>query len=679
MPRFSFIFVFVCAFCAHFYAQTDAATAQEELLEYYFLNNDQATEADGQIFLEQLEYLSQNLLNINTATFQSLTSTQLVSPTLAQNLINYRKLIGPLISVHELQAVPGWTVDDIKRILPFVAATDLDSRGQTSILALLRDAKKDILVRYTPAPPSLPNEVEGSKHGIAIRFRANAQGRLRFGLLGEKDPGETFFKGSNKSGFDNYTAYLFLKNDASSRIKTLALGNYQVRLGQGLIVYSGLAFGKSPNSTLVLRSGDPLGPFTSLAEGLAMRGAASTIRVTKKMDATVFASYAKRDANLSNAVDTLLGGAEEIFTALQTSGLHRTRSELENEKVLTETALGASLRWSHQQTELSANTVFYHFDKPWQPTPAPYRLFAFSGQNLLANSLSYRTVYRNLIAFGETAMSQNGAVASSNGVILSPDRKVSVALVQRFLPANYQNLNAFPFADGSSGNNEHGLFLGLEIRPAKGWIINTYGDLWRNPWLRFNADLPTVGHDVLLRVAYTKRRNFSTYLQLQQKNRNQNTPSDLAELPGLIGAQRTSLRLHCEQNVSSRLVLRTRAEHSWFRYTGYGLTRGYLVYTEAVIKRTLSFPFGFSARYALFDIPQSQNTIYAYEQDVTAAFSVPPLSGVGSRAYLNMRWFFARKMSLEGRVARTYLWKTATESQSVGSNFFYRVQLRYAF
>jgi Helix-hairpin-helix motif len=678
MQRFLLLLLFQCLSLVVANAQNEQTTAPDELLEYFFQNNEQATEADGQVFLEQLDYLSRNKLDLNTATFDELTSSQLIRPELAQNLINYRNTLGTLISIHELQAVPAWELDDIKRILPFAELGSLDARANNgSIWSVFKASKKDLLFRYTPAPASLPNNTEGSGHGLSVRFRATAQGKLRFGILGEKDPGEAFFRGSNKTGFDNYTAYLFLKNSADKRIKNLALGNYQVRLGQGLIMYSGLAFGKSPSSTLVLRSADALGPFTSLAEGLAMRGAAATIRSGKHIETTVFGSYARRDANLNLATDTLLGGAEEIFTALQTSGLHRTASELENEKVLNETAVGASVRWSDNQTDIAAQSVFYRFDKPWQPTPSPYRAFAFTGKQLLAGSVSYRTLYRNIIPFGETAVSDNGAVATTNGVILSPDRKASLAVVHRHLPARYQNINGNPFADGSSGNNEHGLFIGLEVRPLKGWTINTYADVWRNPWLRYNADLPTPGHDILIRLTYVKKRSFSAYAQLQRKNRVQNTPSTFENAPALLAAERISFRLHAEQNVTPGLILRSRLEHSWFQYAGFAQTKGFLAYTEAVMKRSLNVPFSFSARYAIFDIANSQNAIYAYEQDVTAAFSVPQSSGRGSRAYLNLRWFISRGMTLEGRVARTFLDKTATDSQELGSAWFYRAQLRF--
>jgi DNA uptake protein ComE-like DNA-binding protein len=335
----------ILLWCTYAQAQTVPASAdasQQELLEYFFLNNEQATEANAQVFLEQLDYLSQNKLNLNTASLTELTSSQLIPPTLAQSLLAYRSSLGALISIHELQAVPGWNLEDIKRILPFVEIGNLDTRSQASLFSLLKSSKKDLLLRYAPRSSSgdLPSSAEGSEHAFAVRFRAQAAGRLRMGILMEKDPGETMFKGSNKQGFDYYGAYLFLKNSPEKRVRLVALGDYQVRLGQGLIVFSGLAFGKSPNTTLVLRGSDAVGPFTSFAEGLAMRGAATTIRCSKQIEATIFGSRIKRDANLSLQADTLLGGIDEVFTALQSSGLHRTPGENADEKAITETAAG---------------------------------------------------------------------------------------------------------------------------------------------------------------------------------------------------------------------------------------------------------------------------------------------------------------------------------------------------
>lgn len=125
------LFLFCCPI---FVSAQTVESMQEILLEYFFLNNEQATESDGQIFLENLEYIAANPIDLNTAGFDEMTSSQLISPNLAQNLIAYRQTIGPLISAHELQAVPGWTLEQIKIILPFIEVGNLDARASDSNL-----------------------------------------------------------------------------------------------------------------------------------------------------------------------------------------------------------------------------------------------------------------------------------------------------------------------------------------------------------------------------------------------------------------------------------------------------------------------------------------------------------------------------------------------------------------
>ena len=59
-------------------------------------------------------------------------------------------------------------------------------------------------------------------------------------FTGEKDAGEEFFQGSQKNGFDFYSAHLFVQGFGT--IKQLAIGDFQAQFGQGLTFWSGLAF-----------------------------------------------------------------------------------------------------------------------------------------------------------------------------------------------------------------------------------------------------------------------------------------------------------------------------------------------------------------------------------------------------------------------------------------------------
>ena len=64
------------------------------------------------------------------------------------------------------------------------------------------------------------------------------------GLTAEKDAGEPFFCKYNKKGYDFYSAYFFLQD--VKKLKSLAIGNYRVSFGYGLVINTGgFSFGKS--------------------------------------------------------------------------------------------------------------------------------------------------------------------------------------------------------------------------------------------------------------------------------------------------------------------------------------------------------------------------------------------------------------------------------------------------
>ena len=60
--------------------------------------------------------------------------------------------------------------------------------------------------------------------------------------MAEKDPGEAFFRHSNKQGFDYTNAFAnFRLGHKDSRIY---VGGYHVRFGQGLVAWQGFSMGK---------------------------------------------------------------------------------------------------------------------------------------------------------------------------------------------------------------------------------------------------------------------------------------------------------------------------------------------------------------------------------------------------------------------------------------------------
>jgi hypothetical protein len=649
--------------------------AVSELLENFFRSNEGASESDAQLFLERLETLRQSPLDLNTATREDLLSLQLLNELQVEELLNYRRKLGNLLNIYELQAIPTWEAADIRRVQPFVEVGNgsLDQRAAPLYKGLYQGNNEFLMRLGRSVPLRFANGAEGGANAFAIRYRHNFDNRLRFGFTAENDAGEAFFKKSNKKGFDFYSAHLFLNNTAGKFLKSLAIGDYTARMGQGMLLQTGFSPGKSAESVTLLRGAKKLGAYSAFGEAFFLRGVGATFRLSKHFEVNTFASYRRRDAN----VDTVDAFADEVkFTSFITSGLHRTPSEIENERKIHEILGGATVTYLHKAGQVSINALHLLYDRPFEPIEQPYRLYTFRGKQLTGFSIDHQTRWRNYLIFGENARSDNGGFALLNGLLIGADRRVSLGLVHRYFDPRYQSVYAAPFAEVSSGAaNEQGLYTGIEIRPSKPWKINAYADLWRHPWLRFGVDGPSHGQEYLVRVLWQPNKTFQAYMigQTETKERNAASPEN-----GLVNNKRERIRLHTGYKVGPGLELRSRVEWIFFTEGNNARSAGFLAYQEAVCKPK-GFPVSGAVRYAVFDTENFDTRVFSFENDLFSAVSIPGFAGRGSRYYLNLTWRIQKNWRLEGRVETTYLQKAVTSGTVAGRQTVYKVQMRNSF
>lgn len=670
------------------YAQGD-----DELLENFFRDNEAASESDAQQFLEMLDLLRERPLNLNTVSREDLLALHLLNKLQVESFLEYRNAFGPFLNEYELQAIPYWELDDIRRVLQFSRIkTGLDTRN-TNLLKGFREGDNELLLRWArPAPPNYDTDkAQGRPNVWALRYRHSFDNRLRFGFTMENDAGENFFshdlipvrdaKGNitdtlrRWQGFDFYSAHIFMQN-WNKTVKVLALGDYSARLGQGLLLQTGFAPGKSAETVSVARGGRKLNAYAAFGETFFFRGAAATITAGKNVEITALYSDRRRDANIVNMVSDTLQEEDIQFSALQTSGYHRTSAELEDEKKLREQVGGLAATWNGQQGQITANALHITYDRPWNPTAAPYREFTFRGTSLTGLSLDYHYRWRNLFLFGETARSNNGGVAAVNGLLFSADRHVTLSAVHRSLGKDYQSIYGNPFAEVSGASNEQGLYLGADVRWTRRVQINVYADVWRHPWLRFGVDAPSQGREYLARVLWTQSRAFSVYALWQSETKQRN--DELNKPFGLVDGRRDRLRLHSIYKVNKAVELRSRIEWATYRIGERAASKGFVAYQEAVIK-PLGSPISAALRYAIFDTDDFDSRVYAFENDLFAAVSIPAFSGRGTRWYCNLHWRANRWLRLDARAEETKVLRAGSSTGRTGSLKVWKVQARLKF
>ncbi|MCC6461966.1 MAG: helix-hairpin-helix domain-containing protein [Saprospiraceae bacterium] len=653
----------------------DPATG--ELLENLSRDNDQVNETDAQMLLENLENLRLHPLDLNRTSREDLAALRLLNELQIENFLAYRARFGPLLNAYELQAIPGWELADIRKVQPYVQVlSGLDTRN-VALAKGLYQGENELLLRWgQQQPANYPKTAEGGPNIWAMRYRHSFDNRLRFGFTAEKDAGEAFFKGSNPRGFDFYSAHFFVQN-ASRRVKVLALGDYSARFGQGLLLQTGFSPGKSAETTAVARGGRKLNAYGSFGESFFLRGAAGTFALGKNWEITVLASARRRDANVLAPADTIDPEYPDlVFSSLQTSGLHRTSSEIADEKSIREWLGAVSVTKNWKNGQVSLNGLYLEYNKPFQPTLAPYRRFAFAGQQLSGASLDYFWRRRNWYAFGEIARSDNGGMSGLNGILFAADRRVNLAVVHRALGRQYQSVYAAPFAETSGAANEQGLYLGTDVRFGRRWQINTYVDVWRHPWLRFGVNAPSVGSEYLGRLTWTPKRGVSLYAlwQLEIKERD----SDVAQVPGLVENRRGRFRLHAAYKLSPAVEMRSRVEWSTFQVGSQAKSHGFLAYQEAVV-RPLGSAVSGSIRYLIFDTQDYDTRVYTFENDLFSAISIPAFAGRGSRYFMNLSWRVNRWFRLEARLEQTIYRLAVTDSGQTGRENYWKVQAQFRF
>ena len=647
-------FVSVQCFFISLKAQDKPVTLPvEQQLENLTENNDDV-ETEDDSYLQQMHHFLNDPINLNNADESDLKELKVLTALQIQNLISYKKLFGNFINIYELQAVPGWNVSMIRKILPYITVNDQPELF-TSLGSRLKNGERTVLARITQVlekskgylldGSTANNFYPGSPQKIFVRYKYSYKNLLQYGITAEKDAGEQFFKGAQKSGFDFYSAHFFAKNIGI--IKSLALGDFIVNLGQGLTQWMGLAFKKSSDVLNIKRQEDVLRPYNSAGEIFFHRGAGITL-FKKFLEATAFVSYRKLDANF--VVDTL--NNEDFVSSLQTSGYHRTNSEVADKNIQRQITFGGNLSFTKNNFHMGINGVHYQFKYPINKSDGLYNKYALNGNNWGNYSIDYSYTFKNMHFFGEAATDERFDKAFINGLLISTDAKVDMSFLYRKISKGYQSLYTSAFTESTFPTNENGFYAGISINPTDVWRIDAYADLYSFPWLKYRVDAPNAGNDYLLQVTYKPNKQIEMYSRYRSERKAINdNPNNLTLNPVVIKPKQ-NWRTQLSYKLNSAFTFRTRVEMLWYDKKGNAPEQGFLSYADIIYKPLFKHYSG-NMRLQYFETDGYNSRMYAYENDVLYSFSIPVFYDKGYRYYVNLNYDITRKWSVWLRLAQT--------------------------
>jgi hypothetical protein len=594
----------------------------------------------------QLDNFKRKKLNVNYATAEDFALFPFWNPLLTEQFIRYKQLLGNLENVLELQAVPGFTEEIVRKLLPFITVSQQVS-AKTSILKSLKDSDKMMLVR-TSVPIGIADSTVFNPYFL-LRCQLKSD-RVLFGILTEKDNGESFFQGKN--GISFFSKYLVFQH--FGKIRKLIIGDYLVNVGQGLVIWQGRPVRKTSLPLLVKREAAQLQPFKSTDENRYMSGMAAEIKI-RQLNLMGFLSSNLLDATIKE--DTI--SRIQYISAFRNTGLHRTQSELGSKNSVIVRSVGIAIDYSFSNIKLGYVAVKHNLSVSMFHEPVPYNLFALNGNNWVSQGIHYSATIRNLHFFGETAKDGLKHWATINGILISPDSKLDVSLVYRNIDRSYRSFYSNSFTESTEPNNEEGFYVGMVLKISSKVEFSAYMDQYRFKWMKYSLNKGGWGQDYVAMLLWKPVKTTEMYFRVKKEQKTANGNSVLPMLPvDLI--QTNSYRLHVEKQFSLQTSWRMRMEYLSSKIEDH-FNYGLLAYTD-VFWKIPKRPLQFNGRLMLFETIDYNSRIYAFENDLAFSNSIPSFYGRGVKIYMNMRYSFAKRCNFYLK----YSWMKQQEKSTFG-------------
>lgn len=658
------IFLIVMAYAGHAQELTEEATytgtALQDQIEALAGHTD--AEPDFENAAEELLLYYGRRINLNRASDTDLRTLHLNDLQIF-NLQEYIRTYGELVSPNELNLVEGFDTALVSMLTPHITLGMQSAQARITPSNLIKYGRHQILIRYQQRLEKLPefsaltdsagNIIAGPKYPggpekVLVKYGYSFSGRARFGLTMEKDPGETLFPKNDtlRKGFDFYGLHFFLSG--TKTLKLLAVGDYHLSFGQGLVMHNSMVLGKSSAGISSRRITRQIRPAAGSNESQFLRGAAITISPVRNTDITLFYSKRQIDARLAPPDSSGI----RIIESLQTSGLHRTPQEIANRRSVNQQVMGGNILARLRMFRLGASFSHTLMDAGLLKSSSPYLRFRFSGMQLSNAGVDLTVILRKLSLFSEAAVSSGSGKALLAGASATPDSRMAFSVIYRRYEKDYQSLFGNAFSENGTGSNETGLYLGLFAQLHRRLALLAYGDHFRFPWLKYRTDTPSGGREYAARLTWTPSRKAEVYagFTFREKNLNPSGTDSYTAFPEKETKQ--SFRMHFSINATPELMLKSRMETLIREKHNYGKTSGFLIYQDIIFKLPEK-PWTISTRFSLFDTDTYDDRIYAYESDVLYSFSVPASYYKGNGFYLLVKYSVKENLDLWMRYSLT--------------------------
>ena len=569
----------------------------EDIIEDIYRQLVEVGEVDYEELQEELMEYASNPIDLNSATEEDLKRLRFLNMNQIDAILLY-VYKHPMESIEELDLIAELEPYEIRNLKVFVTVKPAKLTNPLYAKEVFKYAKHEITGRVDVR--NIEN-FEGDPVFAQLKYKFNYQNRVQFGLSMRRNTGVP----ASKMG---YGGYLQL-NDIAKHVHTIVAGNYQASFGQGLVLNTQFQMGKSNYV---------------MTAGIANEG-------LKK--------YTSTEVSSLHGVGTTLEFGDIQHLKTEFSVLYSlTRS---NDSAWKHT-VGGNLTFKHKRLKIGLTAIenIYSDSLRYYFESAAYNQNYFRGDKQAIIGLNFRYNYGWFDVFGEVAAAQNKkwGVGTQFGCRFTPVSDIGLLVLCRYYSPTYDNTLGYAYSETSRINDEHGIYLGTEIKRLKNWRFEVYGDVFHFSGIKYGINYaPSWGYDAMGLAEWMPEQNYNMSWRFRAREKGKKA---LYSFRYMFNWQ------------SGGWQLRTQADGNLANDSTRHLTYGVSVHQDIQYSFT-KVPITLQFRAQGFDIRNWDNRIYNYENDVLYAFSIPASYGVGGRFYLNMRWYIIPQLTLYLRVSET--------------------------
>jgi hypothetical protein len=206
----------------------------------------------------------------------------------------------------------------------------------------------------------------------------------------------------------------------------------------------------------------------------------------------------------------------------------------------------------------------------------------------------------------------------------------------------------------SETGNEHGIIGNFTFEAAKHLFISGGCNIQHSPWLKYRNSSPSQGIKKEIIARYIPSEKVA--IEVLYNNRLSTYDSETTGIPKQMEITTRNFRGSIRYTLNDHLILGTRLDYKLVSPSG---SKGIMMLQD-LNYRFRQIPLTLWFRYCLFSTDDWDSRIYAYENDLLYSFSIPALSGEGSRSYIMVKWDISDFADIRLKYSITSLYENST-------------------